>query len=168
MERVIRQINEMQKDGVVLSYAIGGAVAATFYMEPVETADLDIFVALPVTDSPIITLTSIYEYLSARGHRAQGEHVIVYGIPVQFLATDLLTQEALDQAVQRTVGTESTRVMRAEHLAAIMLRLGRPKDRVRLEMLLREAKLDMPFLEELIHRHGLAQRWIEFKRLLHG
>src|SRR5205823_8491149 len=37
-------INGMQAAGVIERYAIGGAVAATFYLEPVATLDVDVFV----------------------------------------------------------------------------------------------------------------------------
>jgi hypothetical protein len=42
----IRVINQMQDDGVVERYAIGGAGGATFYLEPVAKLDVDIFVTL--------------------------------------------------------------------------------------------------------------------------
>ncbi len=35
----------MQADGIIGAYAIGGAVGATFYLEPVATLDLDVFVS---------------------------------------------------------------------------------------------------------------------------
>jgi hypothetical protein len=43
--QVISVINQMEADGIVTRYAIGGAVRATFYLEPVATLDVDIFVA---------------------------------------------------------------------------------------------------------------------------
>jgi hypothetical protein len=42
IKEVIAIINQMQADGVVERYAIGGAVGATFYLEPVATLDVDI------------------------------------------------------------------------------------------------------------------------------
>ena len=45
ISQVITLINQMEADGVVERYAIGGAVGATFYLEPVATLDVDIFVA---------------------------------------------------------------------------------------------------------------------------
>ena len=158
----------MKREGVILNYAIGGAVAATFYMEPVETVDLDVFVVLPNTTSPILTLTAIYDYLARRGHRPAGEHVLIHGILVQFLPTDALTQEGLERAVQHSLGKEEVRVMRPEHLAAIMLKVNRPKDRLRIEMLLREAEIDHAAFADILQRHGLEQRWKDLTRLLDG
>jgi hypothetical protein len=42
IREVILTINQMQADGVVDRYAIGGAVGATFYLEPVATLDVDV------------------------------------------------------------------------------------------------------------------------------
>lgn len=168
METVLREINRLKRDGIIVDYAIGGAVAATFYMEPVETADLDIFVVLPETLAPIATLKGIYEALSRAGHRPAGEHVRIHGVLVQFLLTDSLTEDALKHAIEKRIGKEPARVMRPEHLAAIMVSLGRPKDKVRLELMLREASLDRAVLHGILKRHGLTARWQEVMRLLHG
>lgn len=43
----LEAVNQMQADGVIGKYAIGGAVGATFYLEPAATVDLDIFVTRP-------------------------------------------------------------------------------------------------------------------------
>jgi hypothetical protein len=51
----------MQADGVIGHYAIGGAVGATFYLEPTATYDIDIFISVPVSLSPI------YQYLIEHG-----------------------------------------------------------------------------------------------------
>jgi len=42
-EKVIRRLNRLKKTGVVRDYAIGGAHAVAYYLEPVKTLDLDIF-----------------------------------------------------------------------------------------------------------------------------
>jgi hypothetical protein len=44
IKEVIEMINGMEAAGVIERYAIGGAVAATFYLEPVATLDVDVFV----------------------------------------------------------------------------------------------------------------------------
>ncbi len=45
MKETLEVINQMQSDGVIGAYAIGGAVGATFYLEPMATLDLDVFVS---------------------------------------------------------------------------------------------------------------------------
>lgn len=47
MKESLELINRMLADGVIDRYAIGGAVGATFYLEPAATLDIDIFVVLP-------------------------------------------------------------------------------------------------------------------------
>lgn len=47
MKATLEAINQMQADGIIGKYAIGGAVGATVYLEPAATLDVDIFVMLP-------------------------------------------------------------------------------------------------------------------------
>lgn len=46
MKRTLEMINRMQADAIISNYAIGGAVGATFYLEPAATLDVDIFLNL--------------------------------------------------------------------------------------------------------------------------
>ena len=43
MKEALRVINEMRDAGIIGNYAIGGAIGAIFYLEPIETHDLDVF-----------------------------------------------------------------------------------------------------------------------------
>jgi len=55
-----RVINEIQEHGLIERYAVGGAMAMLFWAEPVVTFDLDVFILLPVSSAPIITLEPLY------------------------------------------------------------------------------------------------------------
>ena len=44
MKEALKVLQELVADGVIEDYAIGGAMGATFYLEPVVTMDLDVFV----------------------------------------------------------------------------------------------------------------------------
>ena len=103
---VITLINQMESDGVIERYAIGGAVGATFHLEPVSTLDVDIFVALRTeAGSRLISPQPIFDYLAARGCRMEGEYIVIAGWPVQFLpSTGPLVEEALAAAVTIPVG----------------------------------------------------------------
>lgn len=69
----IATINQMRADGVIEHYAIGGAVGATFYLEPVATLDGDIFVTLqPEAGSLLVSPQRIFDYLKARGCQMAG------------------------------------------------------------------------------------------------
>ncbi len=49
MKRTLHVLNELEQERIFARYAIGGAMGATFYVEPLLTFDLDIFVLLPTT-----------------------------------------------------------------------------------------------------------------------
>ncbi len=165
MEKTLTVINRLEQEGLIGRYAIGGAVAATRYIEPVQTYDLDIFVVLPVLSSGLISLTPIYDYLTQRGYVPQGECIVIEGWPVQFLPVyNALTEEALAQAIEVEFGSTPTRVLSAEHLAAIMLETGRPKDHARLLQFFEFDALDRVALEDIIARHGLITKWESFRR----
>ena len=160
MEKTLQVLNALEQDGVLSRYAIGGAMGATFYVEPVLTFDLDIFVLLPETAHGLLTLEPLYEALRGRGYTDERECVNIEGIPVQFLPAynDLLV-EALAQARKTMYEETPTRVLRAEHLAAIALQTGRDKDRQRVQMLREQASLDDNYLMDVLARYNLEAKW---------
>jgi hypothetical protein len=85
LKATLELINQMQADGVIGKYAIGGAVGATFYLPPSATVDVDIFATIPSQAEPLLNLSPIYEYLKARGCREEDEYIVVGDWPVQFL-----------------------------------------------------------------------------------
>lgn len=156
----------MQADGVIERYAIGGAVGATFYLEPVATLDVDIFVAFrPEPGSLLVSLEPIFDYLKARGDAMEGEHILIGGWPVQFLPpTGPLVEEALSQAVETDVEGIPARVFTAEHLAAIALQTGRAKDKARLLQFIEAGALDAARFQSILARFGLVAAWQKFER----
>jgi len=65
---VLATVNRMRADGVISDYAVGGAVAATFYLEPLSTVDVDIFVALqPPPGRVLLDASPLFDYLRAQG-----------------------------------------------------------------------------------------------------
>ena len=163
---VIKTANQMVNDGVIERYAIGGAVGATFYIEPTATMDVDIFVSFRTEpDSLIVNPKSVFEYLKARGAVIEGEYVILAGWPVQFLPSGTpLVEEALLEAVIRDVEDVPARVFTAEHLAAMALQTGRAKDKARLLQFIESGILDASLFENILARHGLMDRWQRFER----
>ncbi len=159
-------INEMVEEGVIQSYALGGAVAATFYLEPMSTFDLDVFVQLRTADgSALQDPTPIFAFLKSKGHGMEGEYAMIDGWPVQFLAPPgKLGQEALDRAMTVDADDSPLRILRAEHLAAMALETGRAKDKARLLRFLESEEFDQDAFESIVQRHDLAERWVEFKR----
>jgi hypothetical protein len=164
MEATLNTLNELEREGVITRYAIGGAVGAIFYMEPFLTYDLDVFVLLPQTAGGLLTLSPIYEALKRRGCEEEGECMLVDGMPVQFLpAYNPLLEEALAEARETRYAETTTRVLRPEHLAAIMVQTGRDKDRQRFSTFMEEAELDADYLRSVLERHQLTERFNTWK-----
>jgi len=171
IKETIAVINQMRAEGVIGQYAIGGAVAATFYVEPATTFDVDVFVALkPAPGQSLITLDPIYDYLvRKRQYQEKGEHIVIFDWQVQFLPPDSpLVEEALAEAVEKDVEGIPVRVFTVEHLAAIALKLGRPKDGLRLVQFFEAHVIDESRFITIITRHGLVDRWNVFKRQIIG
>jgi hypothetical protein len=166
IKETIVAINQMQADGIIDRYAIGGAVGATFYLEPVATLDVDVFITFkPQAGQTIISPQPIFDYLLARGGTMQGEYVIIAGWPVQFLpAGNPLLEEALAGAVEHDVEGTPVCVFTAEHLAAVALQIGRAKDKARLLQFIEAGALDATRFQAIVGRHGLVDRWQEFER----
>ena len=155
----------MQADGLLGQYAIGGAIAATFYVEPISTFDLDIFFTVAGADDKFLSLTPLYDYLATLGYKAVGEAVEIEDWPVQFLpAFNPLLEEALARAEAIQFKTTPTRVMRAEHLVAVMLQTGRTKDYARIIQFLENEAVEGSRLLDVLARHDLTEQWEEFKR----
>jgi hypothetical protein len=164
----------MEADGIIGRYALAGAVAAYNYIEPAVTEDLDILVAFRhgpgQTTAGVIMLTPIFSYLKAKGYEEfRKEGIVIEGWPVQFLpVVDSLDAEALAQAKETELRfsvspvSVSTRVLRPEHLAAIALRVGRPKDLIRITQFLSENAVAPSALCSVIDRHRLTEAWQSF------
>jgi len=90
MEKTLKIINQMRRKKVIADYAIGGAVATIFYVEPILKI--------------------------------------------------------------------KTKVLKMEHLLAIMLQTDRPKDRARITQLMDETKINMKNFLTVLKRHNLMNK----------
>jgi hypothetical protein len=165
LKEVFSVVNRMEAEGVIERYALGGAVAATFYLEPIATIDVDCFVSFRrQPGSSLISSKPIFDYLTSRGHAVQGEYLVIAGWPVQFLPpTGPLVEEALAKALQVDLDGEAVRVFSAEHLAAIALETARPKDHARLVQFVDAGILAADRFEAILRRHGLWEKWQQFR-----
>ena len=99
IESTLKILNELTERGIISDYALCGAVAAARYIEPVSTYDIDVFVELPSSSKVITDPTPIFAFLRERGYQMEGEHVVIDGWPVQFLAPPgELGDDALESA----------------------------------------------------------------------
>jgi predicted nucleotidyltransferase len=150
----------MVTDKVIENYAIGGAIAAIFYIEPFATSDVDVFIPMPVSAGNLLSLSPIYEYLASLGYLPNKEHsesIDIENWPVQFLpAFDELINESLQNAKTFDVDGVRVKVMPPEHLVVIMLRTGRAKDLARVEMFIEQEKVDI-ILQNLANQFELEK-----------
>lgn len=155
----------MAAEGVVVNYAIGGATAAGFHGEPLATRDIDVFVFLNAAEgSLLISLVPVFQWFAEKGFSEFDEEgLLVHGFPVQFLtASTKLEREAVEQAITMEWEGGRMRVMRPEHLAAIALSVGRPKDRARVVHLCALPDFARQRFAEILSRHHLFDRWQEW------
>jgi hypothetical protein len=95
MEKTLQVIEAMARQGIIKAYAIGGGIAATYYIEPVLTYDLDIFF-IPAKEG-LDVLEPIYDFAKERGFSTQAESILIEGFPVQFIpAYNNLVREAVE------------------------------------------------------------------------
>ena len=163
-------LNRMERDGVIKRYAIGGAVGASFYLEPLSTLDVDVFIAFkPQQESIIVSPAPIFDYLKGFGCKMEGEYIVISGWPVQFLpASGPLLEEALGNAVEVDAEGESTRVLSAEYLAVIALQTGRAKDKARLLAFIEAKAIDLARFQEIVNRYDLIDQWRRFQQQFLG
>lgn len=78
-------LNDMKRSGVLEDYAVAEAMAMVFWAEPIPTYDLDVLVFLPGDEATIVSLAPLYKWAAEHGYTAEAEHVMIEGVPVQFL-----------------------------------------------------------------------------------
>jgi hypothetical protein len=155
----LRALNRLLADRVIENYAIGGAIGASFYLPAMQTEDIDVFVFLPSSSGPLITLAPVYEALKAMGGEVEREYVRFGPWPVQILTdANPLIAEAIREAIEVDYEGIPTRVFRPEHLCAIALRTGRNKDFARAILFVEHKEVDMEALSALALRYGLSDR----------
>ena len=166
MDKTITIINELQKKGLIKNYAIGGGIATILYVEPILTYVLDIFFVPSEEEKGMIILSSIYDWLRRKGYKLYKEHIIIEGIPVQFMPVyNELVKEALEDAVEVKYKKTKTKIFKPEYLIAIMVQTFRPKDRERIIKLLDEAKINKDYLKKILQKYGLREKFEHFMKL---
>ena len=116
----LRALEELKRLGIAEDYAIAGAMALAFWTEPIPTYDLDVLLFLAEQEKPLVSLGTIYQWAAAQGYPVDGEHVIVEGLPVQFLPShNELADEAIERAATLDYEGVAVRVVRPEYLADV-------------------------------------------------
>lgn len=154
----VAAIAEMKRAGVIDEYAIGGAMALTFWAEPTTTYDLDVFVTLQ-SAGLLVSLQPIYDWAAARGYTSSHEHIEIEGLPVQMLpAPNALAEEAIASAAELDYDGQPVRVIRPEYLVAMWSEgsARSAKRRARAATLMEDVEMDRELLEGLKRRYNLS------------
>jgi len=165
LDKPLQIINQLVAENLLIDYAIGGGVAALYYTEPVLTYDFDIICRFP-GQGDLIDPSPVYNKLNKLGYNfGMEDRVMVEGVPLQFIpASHGLMEEALENAVPVTICGVKTRILRVEHLTAIMLNLYRPKDRAKLDLIVnnKSVSFDRRLFKNIIKHYDLNEKWKRF------
>lgn len=161
----VAALNKFKRRRIIRDYAIIGAVAATAYMEPVFTEDIDVVI---LADSDEEYLRA-YGAIAAESETMDGMHHILGGVPVQIFPSTVmpLYRDAVEQAKKVRIDSIRAKVATAEHLILLYLTANRPRDRLRVGYLLEEA--DESRLQSLLERFDDSQKTLAVRlRSLRG
>jgi hypothetical protein len=172
LRNTIAVVVRLAEMGAIQRYAIAGAVAALNYIQPALTEDLDVLVSVAHFErrqSGLILLAPIEKALADMGYTERTDLGYMIGDwPVQFLpVASELDEEALERAIELDIDVAGhpplkARCLRAEHVVAIAVRLGRLKDLARVQAFLEQDAVDLTVLKDVLERHRLTGDWLSF------
>lgn len=172
LRKTIEVVGKLAERGAIHRYAIAGAVAALNYIEPILTEDLDILISIAHCErrqSGLILLAPIEKALADMGYTERADlGIMIEGWPVQFLpVASELDEEALERAIELDIELTGdpplkVRCLRAEHIVAIAVKLGRLKDLARVQAFLKQGAVDLGALKDVLQRHQLMHAWLSF------
>lgn len=167
--KIFSELEAAVNAGVLARYAVGGAIAATFYLEATATEDVDVFVVADGAGSPLNPFERVYSWFREREAGWQDEHLVVGGWPLHLLpSTGPLVDHGLQHARRETVEGQPVCVLSLEHLAAIALETGRSKDRLRLLQMWESEMFERDRFLALVERFGLTERWKKLLPIIEG
>jgi hypothetical protein len=152
----LRAVASLKQEGVVEEYALAGAMAIIFWTDPVPTYDLDVLVFLPEAPGMLLSLDSIYAWAKRNKFPASEEHLLIHGVPTQFLPSPSpLADEAVRSATELDYEGVLVRVTRPEYLIALYLEPAArsPRRRERAALLMELAGLNQHLLRDIMNRY---------------
>ena len=138
MEKTLKVFNELEKTGLIRRYVIGGGIAVLFYAEPILTYDLDVFCLLPVCPPP------------AAGRPAE--------------RGGLITLSPIYEYLQKKGYSVQEEHIVIEGIPVRFIPAYNELVEEAVEKAREEAQIDMPYLENVLKRHGLQEKWSKFRR----
>jgi hypothetical protein len=166
MKNALKKINELIKTGILDKYAIAGGMAQFYYIEPSVTYDLDLIIHIPGQENNLDPLKEIYAWADENNYKSIKEHIIIEGIPVQFLlAYNDLVKTALKERRKIKIFDVDTFILKPEYLMAILLQTGRLTDKERLAKFLTDAKYDNDKFLSILEKFDLSGAYNKFKKI---
>ena len=143
-----RALNGLKRRKVIRDYVVIGAVAATNYMEPVFTEDIDVVILVDTDEEYRSTFTAI----SRQAEGQEGMHQVLGGVPVQLFPSTImpLYRDTLEGARLVRLGNLRVKFASAEHLILLYLLAFRERDQLRVRFLLGDINEDR--LQRLLER----------------
>ena len=128
MIKTIKIINNLKEASLIKDYAIGGGYAVNYYLEPILTYDLDVFILLDTEKD----FSALYEYFKNRRYKIENVYIVIGGIPVQFLPTYIspIIDEGVKKGKRIKISGVPAKILKVEYLIATLLLAFRPKDRI--------------------------------------
>lgn len=159
MKKVFQVLNRLAREGVIGDYAIGGAIATMFYTESFPTKDVDVFVVPEKTEGTgVIHFGGLFRRLKELGYNEfRSQFIMIEGFPVDFVVPDELIEEGMRHSEEMRYEGVTVRVLPAEYLAAIALRVRRPQDIQKVRLLRDSGRLDERKFTSIIKRHGVKR-----------
>jgi hypothetical protein len=166
VKATLEVINQMQADGVICHYGIGGGVAAAYYTEPASTPDMEAFVILPFDPrGESASMSALHSYLAARGCSCNGQHFEIRGWPVRISAArNDLEHAAVAGSLPESVDGEAAWILAAEDLIAIALAESSLRGQIWIQRLTEADAFDELTLKAVLTSNGLISKWEEFEK----
>ena len=166
LREVLASLDDIKAAGIIQDYAIIGGYATMFYDVPLTTYDLDVLVVLRDEGD----FHRLYEHCRTRGARIEDVYIFIEDMPVQFFPNYIspLFNSAVEEA--NVVEFEGIRCKfpTVEYLIVLLLTSFRPKDKIRIQSLLRKAEESL--LLRIIERFDNEQQGLyeKYRQVLAG
>jgi len=143
---VLDELNSLVTSGIIKDYAIGGGYAVMYHGIPYSTFDLDVLVVLGSEED----FQRLYTYYRNKGNKIENVYIYISTMPVQFLPNYIspLFNNAIKAAQRIEVNGVPSKVVKVEYLIALLLTAFRPKDKIHIIELSKNA--DMPMLNKIL------------------
>ncbi len=159
--KALKVFDDLKKKGVIRDYAVGGAVAMTYYVEPRATRDVDIFLLADYEEHKLT-----WDILDKLGYKYK-EGIVIEDIPVDIVPSfqHPFYSEAIRKSKKVRMDNILVKIFTPEYLIATKLLVFRGKDRIDIFDLFRYVKVNLPKLETILHGGFKGEAGLLLKRL---